>query len=644
MLSVKRSKKNPILSPDLTHAWESLGSFNPSPLRVEDTTHIYYRALGEPDALRTPGRGFSTIGYTYKKDSEEFKERMQCIVPTEPYEEYGCEDPRVTFFEGKYYVFYTALGGFPFSAENIKVAVAIGSSPTELSEKHLVTPFNAKAATLFPKRINGEAVLLLTVHTDWTEQNPRPIIALARSKNIEDFWNLDFWNTWHKNIAEHVLPDVRRNDTEHMEVASTPLYTKDGWLLIYSHIQNYYDETRRIFGIEALLLEHDNPQKILGKTEHPFIVPEEYYERYGLVSNITFPSGVLKYGDTLEVYYGGADTVSAVAYLSYTDLLESMDTEKRNTFMKRHSDTPLIAPIPEHPWESVCVFNTAAIDLLGSVHLLYRAMGADNTSVLGYARLADGVTVDERLPEPVYVPREEYEQKKGTPTGNSGCEDPRISSMNETLYLCYTAYDGVHNTRGALSTISKDDFVSKNFNWSTPSLLTPEHINNKDICIFDTSINGKIVIMHRIDPVMCLDEFDTLPSSRQIDKCIELMGSRKGMWDSLKVGAGAPPIKIPEGWLVIYHGVGDDHMYRLGAALLDETGKTIISRLAFPILSPVLSWEKEGVIPNVVFTCGVVLREDTLFVYYGGADTAIGVATLSKSKLIKKLLPNLTIV
>jgi predicted GH43/DUF377 family glycosyl hydrolase len=114
------------------------------------------------------------------------------------------------------------------------------------------------------------------------------------------------------------------------------------------------------------------------------------------------------------------------------------------------------------------------------------------------------------------------------------------------------------------------------------------------------------------------------------------------MWDAEKIGAAAPPILVEEGWLFIYHGVGPDFTYRLGAALLDaETATAVISRTNAPILSPELQWEKEGVVKNVIFSCGVVLRGDTLYIYYGGADTAIGVATISKKKLLEKLLPKI---
>ena len=145
----------------------------------------------------------------------------------------------------------------------------------------------------FPERINGDAVLLITAHRDATPDHPRPTIGIARSKNVSDFWNPEFWIEWHSHLQDHAFPDVCRVDSDHMEVGATPILTEQGWLFIYSHIQNYYDEHKRLFGIEALLLDRNDPLKILAKTQFPFLVPEESYERYGIVSNIVFPSGAL---------------------------------------------------------------------------------------------------------------------------------------------------------------------------------------------------------------------------------------------------------------------------------------------------------------------------------------------------------------
>ncbi len=633
MLSVFRSPQNPFFSPTRTRSFEAIGAFNPSVVSQGSDLHVLYRAMAEPDDLRTPGKGFSTIGYAKSTDGgTTFTSRQQILAPTESWEAYGCEDPRATFFDGKWYVFYTALGGFPFGPGNIRTAVAIGDSPETLTEKHLMAPFNAKAATLFPERINGEAVLLITAHTDFTEDHPRPTIGIAKSKNVEDFWNPAFWIEWHAHLEEHAFPDVRRTDSDHIEIGATPVLTEQGWLLIYSHIQNYYDEHRRIFGVEALLLDRDTPEKILLKTEFPFLVPEESYERYGIVSDIVFPTSAIVTGDRLQIYYGAADTVCATAQLSLSDLLSSMNPSDRLNFVQRTGTEPILKPIPEHEWESMSVSNAAAIDLNGSVHLIYRATDKNNYSMLGYARLDDAVHVDERLPEPVYGPREDYEKH--------GTEDPRLTVLDNTVYLTYTAFDG-SRARGAVTTLSKENFLSHTFDWSKTLVLTPDDVDDKDLCLLPELFDDKALIMHRIDPNICAQLFE-LPITHGTSSCTEIMGPRAGMWDAKKIGAAAPPIRVDEGWLFIYHGIGSDNVYRLGAALLDaETATIVLSRTSAPILSPELPWEKEGVVNNVIFSCGAVLRNDTLYIYYGGADTSIGVATISKTALIKRLLPDI---
>ncbi len=158
MFVIRRSTHNPILSPRLEHPWEALASFNPSAVRTKEGVRIFYRAISHPDALVSPYAGQSTVGTAFSEDGSHFHSRSQVIIPSESWEKYGCEDPRATLFEGTWYVFYTALGGFPFGPDNIKVAVAFGDSPENLTEKHLITPFNAKAATLLPERIDGDVV------------------------------------------------------------------------------------------------------------------------------------------------------------------------------------------------------------------------------------------------------------------------------------------------------------------------------------------------------------------------------------------------------------------------------------------------------------------------------------------------------
>jgi predicted GH43/DUF377 family glycosyl hydrolase len=637
MFTVRRSDHNPLLSPREEHPWEAIGAYNPSVVAEKGGVRVFYRAVSHPMALVTPYAGQSSIGSAFSKDGVHFEDRKQVLMGSEVYDAFGCEDPRATFFEGKWYVFYTALGGFPFSAGNIKVAVAVGDAPDALHEKHLVTPFNAKAATLFPSRINGEVVLLLTVHTDYTPEHPRPTIALAKAKNIEDFWNESYWKPWYEKLADHALPDFRRTDDDHMEVGAPPILTEKGWVLLYSYIQHYYDEGRRIFGVEAALLDAGNPQKILGRTD-TLLVPEEDYEHHGIVPHIVFPSGALLTGDALDLYYGGADTVSAKASMRLSDVLKSLSGDTKLREFSRCNNNPILSALPAHAWEKRAVFNPAAIDLDGSVHLLYRAMGDDNTSVMGYARSKDGTHIDERLPSPAYIPRAEFESKKGTPNGNSGCEDPRLTLLDGRIYLTYTAYDGVHAPRGAISSITPADFAAKKFDaWTPPVLVTPDDVDDKDVCLLPETVNGKRILFHRISGRICADLLTDLNFKTRATGRIEILAPRAGMWDSKKIGMAGPPIKVDGGYLLIYHGISENGTYRLGAAFLAPDGISVLARGADPIFEPKEHYEREGQVGNVVFSCGAVVRGDTLYLYYGGADSVVGVATGSISKLVAQL-------
>ena len=638
MYVIRRSSHNPIIAPLTDKSWEAQGTFNPCPTKKGTITHVLYRALGRPDALMTPA-GISTIGKAISLDGRHFQNRRQFIIPEEPWEKYGCEDPRVTYFEGKYYIFYTALGGHPFGPGNIKVACAVSKDLETVTERHLVTPFNAKAMALFPERIGGKITVIVTTHTD----EPPAKIAFAQCDRIEELWDLSFWEKWHSELDEHTINPLRF-DNDHVEVGSPPIKTKEGWLLFYSYIQNYFGGGERVFGIEAMLLNLTDPHQIDSKTKGPIMVPEDIYEKYGIVPNIVFPSGaLLQKNDRVDIYYGGADTVCARASLNLPDLMSALIPEKRVELVVRAKENPIITPEPDHPWEKNATFNAGAIDIGGFVRLMYRAMGDDNTSVFGYAASKNGIKFGERSARPAYIPREEFEMKKGHASGNSGCEDPRITKIGNTVYMTYTAFDGVHPTRVALTTIASKDFLAKRWDkWSKPVLTTPENVNDKDMCLLPEKIKGQYMLFHRIDPMICADFLDTLDFSKsKLTRCIEIMGPRPGMWDSKKIGVAGPPIKTKKGWLLIYHGVSKTNTYRLGAVLLDIKNPSIVlSRSVDTIFEPLEEYERVGLVRNAVFSCGQVVRGDTLYIYYGGADTVLGVAKVSLKKLLKILLPD----
>jgi predicted GH43/DUF377 family glycosyl hydrolase len=635
MFVVRRSHHNPILIPDRNHYWESFATFNLCPIVVGKKTYGFYRAISASDSLRTP-KQISTVGMGISTDGKNFEERVPFITPEAEWDKFGCEDPRVTHFEGKYYIFYTGLSAYPPGAESIKVAVGVSKDLKKLDERHLVTPFNAKAMTLFPERIGGKAAVIFSAHTD----SPPAKMCIALADNVEDFYDKNYWEKWHKEIDAHAI-DPRRSDHDHVEVGAPPIKTKYGWLLIYSHIQNYFSGGTRIFGIEALLLDLKDPSKIIGRTRGPLLTPEEPYELSGFVPNVVFPSGATLEKDLLSIFYGAADTTTCCARVSLNDLLSSMRHEvDEHYFFKRFKGNPILLPDASHPWESKAVFNPASILLGGKTHIIYRALSEDNTSTFGYAGSKDGYNITERDPDPIYVPREDFEQKK-IGNANSGCEDPRLTRIGNNIYMCYTAFDGIGPPRVAITSITLKDFLNKNWNWTKPSIITPTELDDKDTCLFDDKFPLGYFILHRVDNIICGDYLASLDFKLEsVKKCVRVIGPRVHGWDSAKVGIAAPPIKTKHGWLLLYHGVSKSHgTYRVGAVLLDLHDPAIVlARTTDPIFEPEMEYEKVGIVNNVVFPCGLTVKDGLMYIYYGGGDKVVGVATIELDVLLGALV------
>jgi predicted GH43/DUF377 family glycosyl hydrolase len=274
------------------------------------------------------------------------------------------------------------------------------------------------------------------------------------------------------------------------------------------------------------------------------------------------------------------------------------------------------------------VFNAAAIIANNRVQILYRAIGTDNVSRIGLASSSDGYTIDERLPLPVFSPVSEIE--------NQGCEDPRISQFGNDLFMTYTAF-GNHFQHQVyqigLTSIAMNDFLARNWSWGE-RILTFPGIHNKDAVLFSKRFNGDYVMFHRLEPDLCIARSHDL---RRWYGLKYIMGPREKGWDSWKVGAAGPPILINEGWLLIYHGVSVDKVYSLGVALLDKDNpEQVLYRSDEPILTPTEDYERFGKVPNVVFSCGHVMMDNQLIIYYGGADSVVCAATAELAELLPK--------
>jgi predicted GH43/DUF377 family glycosyl hydrolase len=294
----------------------------------------------------------------------------------------------------------------------------------------------------------------------------------------------------------------------------------------------------------------------------------------------------------------------------------------------RYAHNPILEPIGTHVWESSLVFNAAAFTANKRVHILYRAMGTDNISRIGLASSLDGYNINERLPLPVFSPTNEAESQ--------GCEDPRLSLFGNSLVMAYTAF-GIHSQHQvyqiALTSINTDDFLARRWKWGE-RIFTFPGIHNKDAVLFPQKFKDEYVMFHRLEPDLCIARSNDL---RRWYGLKYILGPREKGWDSWKVGAAGPPFLINEGWLLIYHGVSVDKVYSLGVVLLDKNDpEQILYRSEEPILTPTEDYERYGKVPNVVFSCGQVMIDGQLLIYYGGADSTLCVATAELAELLPK--------
>jgi len=634
-MAIKNFIGNPILEPNSKNVWESKATYNGCPIKNGKGYSLLYRAQG-PAVVDSQELLLSTVGIAESGNKTDFDKRRPYIYPELNWEKFGCEDPRVTCIDGEYFTFYTAISDYPITSNGIKVALAISKNLEKVEEKHLVTPFNAKAMAMFPRKINGKYAVIFTYGTEGGSSN----IVYASFSKKSDIWSPDFWQGWSEHIKHHIV-DLDRLNTDRVEVGAAPIELEEGWLIIYSHIQNYYSASR-IFGIEAAILDKEDPTKVLYKTAEPLMVPQEDYELQGMVPNVVFPTGCLLENNFLYIYYGAADTSTAVAVMSLEDLWEHLKpVTKKQVKLEKYQNNPILRPNPHYPWQAKAVLNPTVFYHEGIFHLIYRAISNDNTSVIGWATSSDGYNLDYVHPEPVYVPRVEFESKK-TPNGNSGCEDPRVTIIGDRMYMLYTAYNGVEPPAIAMTSILLNDFLKRRFeSWTSPVIISKPGQDDKDGCLMPEKVGGKYVFFHRPESKgMCVDMVDNLEFGQgkhlEADYCISLNFNR---WENLKTGVAGTPIMTKYGWLVLYHAVDIvDRYYRVGALMLDLNDATkVIGKIDDPILEPFHAYERQGLVNNVVFPCGHVIVNNKLYVYYGGGDSCICVATAGMSELIDSI-------
>jgi len=321
--------------------------------------------------------------------------------------------------------------------------------------------------------------------------------------------------------------------------------------------------------------------------------------------------------------------------------------------LKKSEKNPIIAPESGRYWESKAAFNPSAVEHDGKVHVVYRAIGDSDISVLGYARSEDGTFFDKSWRTLAYWSKKRpvldrssnpmllYSSGGGW---GGGCEDPRLTKLGDRVYMLYTLFDGWGSLRIALTSIRLDDFINRRFNWREPVLISPPGEIHKNWVLFPEKIKGKYAILHSFAPKILIDYFyslDELDGKKFIHSNNTRPVDKTRTWDSWFRGVGPSPIKTQYGWLVIYQAMNhlNPDRYRIGAMLLDLQDPTkILYRSAEPILEPEEWYENEGYKSGVVYSCGAVVKNGMLFVYYGGADRVSCVATADLEEFLKELV------
>lgn len=334
--------------------------------------------------------------------------------------------------------------------------------------------------------------------------------------------------------------------------------------------------------------------------------------------------------------------------------------------LTKYPGNPIISPNPRNGWENLVTCNPGVVYDKGKFIMLYRAAGDDEDHVIrfGLAESEDGFNFRRCSDAPAFGP--------SLDGPDSGCiEDPRIIRLGEDFYITYAfrpcppgrywtfphdvvrlpecgedAPKAYSQNLGQTGLAMTRDFKT----FRRLGVLTSPVLDDRDVILFPEKINGKYALLHRPKqyvgekygvefPSIWLKFSDDLLS--WVDKPSRLLlAGRKGTWEE-KIGGSTPPILTDQGWLMLYHGVGEGGTaaYKVGALLLDKDDPFhILARTPEPILEPEFEYETKGFYSGCIFPTGNVVVDGTLYVYYGAADRNVGVATCQLQELIDYLL------
>lgn len=307
-----------------------------------------------------------------------------------------------------------------------------------------------------------------------------------------------------------------------------------------------------------------------------------------------------------------------------------MTSPQTDGLFERSPRNPILT-VEDLPYPANAIFNPGAAQVGAETLLLVRVEDLRGISHLHVARSVDGVTEWRFDPAPLLVAEPDR-----YPEEIWGCEDPRLTWLPERdeWAISYTAYS---RWGPLVSLATTTDFRSVQ---RLGPVMPPE---DKDAALFSRRLGGRWAMIHRPTPLRGGAHMwvSYSPDLRHWGDHALLLEARDGAWwDAGKIGLGPPPIETPDGWLILYHGAhhtASGPIYRLGLALLDLEDPTIVLRRSDEwTFGPREPYEIHGDVHHVVFPCGWIVDElrDEVRLYYGAADTRIGLATARLSAVL----------
>ena len=346
--------------------------------------------------------------------------------------------------------------------------------------------------------------------------------------------------------------------------------------------------------------------------------------------------------------------------------------------VQRYPENPLVAPRDVKPslegYEVICAFNAAVTEYNGEILMLMRvaerpvnnrkdmvlipmvdfANGTAEQKILSFSSTTEGINLDDPrivlFPGQVYLtsishfriarsrdgrhfsvddkpavnPDQEYE--------SYGVEDPRITRIGDTYYI---VYKGVSATGIVQCLASTKDFVT----YEKHGIILPPE--NMDGILFPEKIGGRYALLHRPYPRFIGSPNMWVAYSENLTEWGDhrfMLGCAAGTWEGGRIGGGAVPFLTDAGWLEIYHAATAGDVYCLGAVLLDkDKPERVLAKSSRPILEPEAPYEVHGFKDNVIFTCGALVHDDTLTIYYGAADQSMCAADMSLTEVMEGL-------